>query len=153
LIIIYIYLNEIKVFKKSKQYIKMSTNEENIFDKPPDTVTINEVAFMHQIIQACAQRGAFKPEEFKDVGALNDKLKALLEYARKLEEAAKKQSEQAESTSVPSGSEPSAPAPVAPSAPSGSAPSGSAPSGSAPSGSAPSAPSGSAESLVMEKVD
>ena len=82
----------------------MSTNEENIFDKPPDTVTINEVAFMHQIIQAYAQRGAFKPEEFKDVGALNDKLKALLEYARKLEEAAKKQSEQAESTSAPAGS-------------------------------------------------
>ena len=117
----------------------MSANEENIFDKPPDTVTINEVAFMHQIIQACAQRGAFKPEEFKDVGALNDKLKALLEYARKLEEAAKKQSEQVDSGSAPSGS-----------APSGSAPSGSAPSGSAPSGTTP---SGSSESLVMEKVD
>jgi hypothetical protein len=132
----------------------MSTNEENIFDKPPDTVTINEVAFMHQIIQACAQRGAFKPEEFKDVGALNDKLKALLEYARKLEEAAKKQSEQAESTSAPSGSEPSTSAPSG-SEPSGSEPSGSTPSGSAPSGSAPSgsAPSGSSESLVMEKVD
>lgn len=112
----------------------MSTNEENIFDKPPDTVTINEVAFMHQIIQACAQRGAFKPEEFKDVGALNDKLKALLEYARKLEEAAKKQSEQAESTSVPSES----------------APAGSASAGSASAGSAP---AGSSDSLMMEKVD
>ena len=117
----------------------MSTNEENIFDKPPDTVTINEVAFMHQIIQACAQRGAFKPEEFKDVGALNDKLKALLEYARKLEEAAKKQSEQAESTSAPSGSTPS-----------GTTPSGTTPSGTTPSGSAP---AGSSDSLVMEKVD
>ena len=113
----------------------MSTNEENIFDKPPDTVTINEVAFMHQIIQACAQRGAFKPEEFKDVGALNDKLKALLEYARKLEEAAKKQSEQAESTSAPAGS------------------AGSAPAGSTPSAPAGSTPSGSSDSLVMEKVD
>ena len=111
----------------------MSTNEENIFDKPPDTVTINEVAFMHQIIQACAQRGAFKPEEFKDVGALNDKLKALLEYARKLEEAAKKKSEQAESTSVPSGTTPAGSAPVAPSA--------------------PSEPAASSDSLVMEKVD
>ena len=122
----------------------MSTNEENIFDKPPDTVTINEVAFMHQIIQACAQRGAFKPEEFKDVGALNDKLKALLEYARKLEEAAKKQSEQADSTSSPSGTTPA-----------GSAPSGTTPAGSSPSGTTPSesAPTGSSDSLVMEKVD
>ena len=63
----------------------MSTNEENIFDKPPD-MTINEVVASNN---SSVQRGAFKPEEFKDVGALNDKLKALLEYARKLEEAAK----------------------------------------------------------------
>ena len=34
-------------YLKSKQYIKMSTNEENIFDKHL-MVTINEVAFMHQ---------------------------------------------------------------------------------------------------------
>ena len=120
----------------------MSNNKENIFDKPPDTVTINEVAFMHQIIQACAQRGAFKPEEFKDVGLLNDKLKALLEYARKLEEAAKKESEKVDSGSTPSGSTPSG---STPSAPSGSTPSESTPSGSA--------PAGSSDSLVMEKVD
>ena len=56
---------------------------------PPDAITIHEIAFMHQIIQACAQRGAFKPDEFKDLGVLNDKLKALLDYAKKLEEAAK----------------------------------------------------------------
>jgi len=41
---------------------------------------------MHQILQACAQRGAFKPEEFKDVGSLNEKLKALIDFAKSLEE-------------------------------------------------------------------
>ena len=46
---------------------------------------------MHQILQACAQRGAFKPDEFKDIGALNDKLKSLLEYAKTLEDNAKDQ--------------------------------------------------------------
>jgi hypothetical protein len=64
-------------------------SEQTPFEPPPETISINEVAFMHQIIQACAQRGAFKPDEFKDVGILNDKLKAMLEYAKKLEEAAK----------------------------------------------------------------
>lgn len=67
-----------------------SVSQDTPFAPPPETVTINEVAFMHQILQACAQRGAFKPEEFKDIGSLNDKLKALLEYAKKLEEAAQK---------------------------------------------------------------
>ena len=67
-----------------------SVSQDTPFAPPPETVTINEVAFMHQILQACAQRGAFKPEEFKDIGSLNDKLKALLDYAKKLEEAAQK---------------------------------------------------------------
>jgi len=72
----------------------MSTEQEvksnSLFTPPPETVSIQEVAFMFQIIQACAQRGAFKPEEFKDIGVLNDKLKSLLDYAKKLEEDAKK---------------------------------------------------------------
>ena len=68
----------------------MSTDEKpTLFEKPPETISINEVAFMYQILQACAQRGAFKPEEFKDVGVLNDKLKALVDYAKSLEEKAK----------------------------------------------------------------
>ena len=65
----------------------MSTEEKQVkFDKPPESISIHEVAFMHQIIQACAQRGAFKPDEFKDIGVLNDKLKAMLEYAKSLSE-------------------------------------------------------------------
>jgi len=68
----------------------MSTEEKPVlFEKPPETISINEVAFMYQILQACAQRGAFKPEEFKDVGVLNEKLKALVDYAKSLEEKAK----------------------------------------------------------------
>jgi hypothetical protein len=69
---------------------KMSTTEQpKVFESPPESISINEVAFMHQIIQACAQRGAFKPDEFKDIGVLNDKLKSLIEYAKSLEEKAK----------------------------------------------------------------
>ena len=65
----------------------MSSEEnEKLFEKPPETITINEVAFMYQILQACAQRGAFKPDEFKDVGSLNEKLKAIIDYANFLEE-------------------------------------------------------------------
>ena len=68
----------------------MSTTEQpKVFESPPESISITEVAFMHQIIQACAQRGAFKPEEFKDVGVLNDKLKSLIEYAKSLDEKAK----------------------------------------------------------------
>ena len=63
--------------------------ENKLFEPPPETITITEVAFMYQVIQACAQRGAFKPDEFKDVGVLNEKLKSLLDYAKKLEEDVK----------------------------------------------------------------
>jgi hypothetical protein len=76
----------------------MSTQESTtLFEKPPETISIQEVAFMHQIIQACAQRGAFKPEEFKEIGALNDKLKALIDYAKSIEEKNKESSESGES--------------------------------------------------------
>ena len=65
----------------------MSAEEKQVkFDKPPESISIHEVAFMHQIIQACAQRGAFKPDEFKDIGVLNEKLKVMLEYAKSLSE-------------------------------------------------------------------
>lgn len=68
--------------------------QDSLYAQPPESVTINEIAFMHQILQACASRGAFKPDEFTDVGALNNKLKALMDYARKLEEAGKKKSDE-----------------------------------------------------------
>ena len=64
-----------------------TTEQTKTIESPPESISINEVAFMHQIIQACAQRGAFKPEEFKDIGILNDKLKSLIEYAKSLEDA------------------------------------------------------------------
>jgi len=51
---------------------------------------------MHQILQACAQRGAFKPEEFKDVGSLNEKLKALIDFAKSLEEASNENNDESE---------------------------------------------------------
>ncbi len=55
----------------------------------PESISLQEIGFMFQIIQACAQRGAFKPEEFKDIGTLNQKLKSILNYAKELEDAAK----------------------------------------------------------------
>ena len=67
---------------------------------PPDAITIHEIAFMHQIIQACAQRGAFKPDEFKDLGVLNEKLKSMLDYAKKLEEASKENEKSKDEGSV-----------------------------------------------------
>ena len=67
----------------------MSSDNEKLFEKPPETITINEVAFMYQILQACAQRGAFKPDEFQDVGGLNQKLKAIIDYADYLEDQKK----------------------------------------------------------------
>ena len=73
------------------------SNEQNTMRPPPETITISEVSFMHQILQACAQRGAFKPEEFKDVGSLNEKLKALIDFAKSLEEASNEDENSGES--------------------------------------------------------
>lgn len=80
------------------------TPNEQLFENPPETITINEVAFMYQILQACAQRGAFKPEEFKDVGNLNEKLKAIVDYANHLEEQKKKEAEGNDASGSASGS-------------------------------------------------
>jgi len=59
----------------------------------PESISLQEIGFMFQIIQACAQRGAFKPDEFKDVGTLNQKLKSILNYAKELEDAKNKTDE------------------------------------------------------------
>ena len=72
----------------------MSSDNEKLFEKPPETITINEVAFMYQILQACAQRGAFKPDEFEDVGGLNKKLKSIIDYANFLEEKKNEEKDQ-----------------------------------------------------------
>ncbi len=62
----------------------------------PESISLQEIGFMFQIIQACAQRGAFKPEEFKDIGTLNQKLKSILNYAKELEDAAKDTAKESE---------------------------------------------------------
>lgn len=73
----------------------MTTNAEELKStlETPESISLQEIGFMFQIIQACAQRGAFKPEEFKDVGTLNQKLKSILNYAKELEDAKNKTDE------------------------------------------------------------
>jgi hypothetical protein len=58
---------------------KMS-DENNEVQTPP-SVTINDIAFLVQIIEIVAQRGAFKAEELSTVGAVYDKVKAFIANA------------------------------------------------------------------------
>ena len=44
----------------------------------PPSVTINDIAFLVQIVEIVAQRGAFKAEELSTVGAVYDKVKAFI---------------------------------------------------------------------------
>lgn len=45
-------------------------------------ITLNDVNIMLQIIDVCAKRGAFHPDEFVPVGTLTNKLKAVVEKAK-----------------------------------------------------------------------
>ena len=56
------------------------SDEINEVQTPP-SVTINDIAFLVQIIEIVAQRGAFKAEELSTVGAVYDKVKAFLANA------------------------------------------------------------------------
>jgi hypothetical protein len=45
-------------------------------------ITLADVNLMLQIIEICAKRGAFNPDEFVTVGSLTDKLKQVMKSAK-----------------------------------------------------------------------
>ena len=47
----------------------------------PAGVSINDIATLLQIIEVCAQRGAFRAEELSSVGAVYDKVKTFIAAA------------------------------------------------------------------------
>ena len=57
-----------------------------------NSININDIVFMQEIIRACSMRGSFKPEEFTDIGNLNNKLSELIKVAQAEEEKAKNES-------------------------------------------------------------
>jgi len=57
------------------------SDEINEVQTPPSSVTINDIAFLVQIVEIVAQRGAFKAEELSTVGAVYDKVKAFITSA------------------------------------------------------------------------
>jgi len=54
------------------------SDETNEVQTPPPSMTINDIAFLVQIIEIVAQRGAFKADELSTVGAVYDKVKAFI---------------------------------------------------------------------------
>jgi len=63
--------------------------------KTTNSININDIVFMQEIIRTCSMRGSFKPEEFTDIGALNNKLTELIKLAQSEEsndDKAKKES-------------------------------------------------------------
>ena len=57
------------------------SEETNDVPAPAPSVTINDIAFLVQIVEIVAQRGAFKAEELSTVGAVYDKVKAFISNA------------------------------------------------------------------------
>ena len=44
----------------------------------PPSITITDIAFLVQIVETVAQRGAFRADELSSVGAVYDKVKAFI---------------------------------------------------------------------------
>ena len=57
------------------------TTEETPNTPQPTGVTINDIATLLQIVEVCAQRGAFRAEELSSVGVIYDKFKSFLNNA------------------------------------------------------------------------
>jgi len=57
------------------------------------SITINDIVFIEQIIKICQSRGAFRPEEMVDVGALYKKITEFLKTEVKSDEKSEGQSE------------------------------------------------------------
>lgn len=56
----------------------MTTDTTDVPAQTPPAVTINDIAFLVQVVEIVAQRGAFKAEELSSVGAVYDKVKAFI---------------------------------------------------------------------------
>ena len=56
----------------------MTTDTTEISTPTPPAVTISDIAFLVQVVEIVAQRGAFKAEELSVVGAVYDKVKAFI---------------------------------------------------------------------------
>ena len=56
----------------------MSEETSEVPVSTPPSVTINDIAFLIQIVETVAQRGAFKAEELSSVGAVYDKVKSFI---------------------------------------------------------------------------
>ena len=52
------------------------------------TITVQDVAALLQIVDAAAQRGAFRGEELSSVGAVRDKAAQFVQFVREQAEAA-----------------------------------------------------------------
>ena len=56
----------------------MTTDINDVPATTPPAVTISDIAFLVQIVEIVAQRGAFKADELSSVGAVYDKVKAFI---------------------------------------------------------------------------
>jgi hypothetical protein len=57
------------------------TTEETPSTPQPTGVTINDIATLLQIVEICAQRGAFRADELSSVGSIYDKVKSFISAA------------------------------------------------------------------------
>ena len=55
-----------------------TTTTEVSAEQTPPSIAINDIAFLVQIVEIVAQRGAFRAEELTSVGAVYDKVKAFI---------------------------------------------------------------------------
>ena len=53
----------------------------------PESIGLNELAVLAQIVDLAAQRGAFRANELTQVGQVYDKLNAFLSYIKEQQEA------------------------------------------------------------------
>jgi hypothetical protein len=44
----------------------------------PISLTVQDIAFLLQIVETCTQRGAFRAEELTSIGAVYDKVKSFI---------------------------------------------------------------------------
>jgi hypothetical protein len=66
-------------------------SEENKTETPP-SISLNDLAVILQLIDVCAQRGAFQGSEMKDIGILRERIHTFVE-ANKPEEEEEKPAE------------------------------------------------------------
>lgn len=60
-------------------------SEENKTETPP-SISLNDLAVILQLIDVCAQRGAFQGSEMKDIGILRERIHMFVEANKPEEE-------------------------------------------------------------------